>query len=154
MALGLRGGEDPAHPSGRRVFCLLGDGEIQEGQVWEAAMFAAHHALGNLIAIVDENGLQIDGACTEVMCLGGIADKFRAFGWNALEVDGHDVRALHDTLVKATEFGDLPTVIVAHTVKGKGVSFMEGNYGWHGKAPSADERAQALAELAAIEGSY
>ena len=152
MALGLRGGEDPAHPAGRRVFCLLGDGEIQEGQVWEAAMFAAHHALGNLIAVVDDNGLQIDGACNEVMCLGGIADKFRAFGWNALEVDGHDVEALHAALVEgARTFGDQPTVIVATTIKGKGVSFMEGNYGWHGKAPSPQEVEQALSELAATE---
>jgi transketolase len=153
MALGLRGGDDPAHAEGgRHVFCLLGDGEIQEGQVWEAAMFASHHALGNLVAVVDDNGLQIDGACTEVMCLLGIAEKFRAFGWNAVEVDGHDVEALHAAFVKATEPCDLPTVIVAHTVKGKGVSFMEGNYGWHGKAPSAEERAPALAELAVAEG--
>ncbi len=152
MALGLRGGEDPAHPADRRVFVLLGDGEIQEGQVWEAAMFAAHHALGNLVAIVDNNELQIDGACDEVMCLGGIADKFRAFGWNALEVDGHDVVALHAALVGATQFSELPTVIVAHTLKGKGVSFMEGNYGWHGKAPTPEERDKALSELAVAEG--
>ncbi len=151
MALGVRGGDDPAHPSSRRVFCVLGDGEIQEGQVWEATMFAAHHALGNLIAIVDDNGLQIDGACNEVMCLGGIADKFRAFGWHALEVDGHDVEALHAAMIEAIEYGDLPTVIVAHTIKGKGVSFMEGNYGWHGKAPSAEEVDQALSELATAE---
>ncbi len=153
MALGIRGGEDPAHVSGRRVFCLLGDGEIQEGQVWEAAMFAAHHALGNLIAVVDDNGLQIDGACNEVMCLGHIADKFRSFGWNALEVDGHDVEAVYAALQQATQFEDGPTVIVARTVKGKGVSFMEGNYGWHGKAPTPEERAQALAELAVGEPS-
>ena len=153
IALGLRGGEDPAHPGDRRVFCLLGDGELQEGQVWEAAMFASHHALDNLVAIVDDNGLQIDGACTEVMCLGTIADKFRSFGWRTFEVDGHDVAALHDALTSATEVEGAPAVVVAHTVKGKGVSFMEGNYGWHGKAPSAEERAQALSELAVAEGS-
>ena len=116
-------------------------------------MFAAHHGLENLVAIVDDNGLQIDGACTEVMCLGHIAQKFMAFGWRALEVDGHDVIAIHEALEKAKWRSGSPTVIVAATVKGKGVSFMEGQAGWHGKAPSADECERALAELAAAEGS-
>ena len=143
MALGLRlsGMTDGDAP---RVYVLMGDGELQEGEVWEAAMFSAHEGLGNLIAIVDANGLQIDGACTEVMCLGEIAAKFKAFGWEAIEVDGHDVEAIASALDTAAALGqerDVPVVIVAHTVKGKGVSFMENNAGWHGKAPSAEELA-------------
>ncbi len=154
LAVGLRGGEhpEPTHED-RTVFCLLGDGEIQEGQVWEAAMFAAHESLGNLVAIVDHNGLQIDGACTEVMCVGSVAAKFSAFDWHAVEIDGHDVGAIHDALQAAKAHRQGPTVIVAHTIKGKGVSFMEGEAGWHGKAPSAEQVEIALAELTAAEGS-
>jgi transketolase len=148
LAAGLRGNPD----DDRVVFCLLGDGELQEGQIWEAAMFAAHESLDNLVAIVDDNGLQIDGACSEVMCLGHIATKFKAFGWNAIEVDGHDVGALHDVMLTAKSHSDGPTVIVAKTVKGKGVSFMEDNAGWHGRAPSVEEREKALAELSQEEG--
>lgn len=149
LAVGLRSNPD----DDRTVFCLMGDGELQEGQVWEAAMFAAHHGLDNLVAIVDDNGLQIDGACTEVMCLGQIARKFEAFGWEAFEADGHDVEALHRALMAARAHSGAPAVVVAKTVKGKGVSFMEDNAGWHGKAPSADERERALAELTVNEGS-
>lgn len=149
LAVGLRSNPD----DDRSIFCLMGDGELQEGQVWEAAMFAAHHGLDNLIAIVDDNGLQIDGACTEVMCLGQIARKFEAFGWATFEVDGHDVEALHGALMAARAHSGTPAVVVAKTVKGKGVSFMEDNAGWHGKAPSADERERALAELTVNEGS-
>lgn len=154
LAAGLRGGELPENTrDDRTVFCLMGDGEIQEGQVWEAAMFAAHEGLDNLVAIVDHNGLQIDGACTEVMCLGTVAAKFAAFDWRAIEVDGHDVAALHTALTEAKAHRGGPVVVVAHTVKGKGVSFMEGDAGWHGKAPSAEQREQALTELnAVIEG--
>jgi transketolase len=149
LAAGLRGGAvDEPTLDDRTVFVLLGDGELQEGQVWEAAMFAAHNGLGNLVAIVDDNGLQIDGACTEVMCLGEIASKFSAFGWNATECDGHDVEAVRAALEKARAFTGGPSVVVARTVKGKGVSFMEDQAGWHGKAPSAEEREAALAELA------
>lgn len=137
----------------RTVYCLLGDGELQEGQVWEAAMFAAHHGLDNMVAIVDENGLQIDGACNEIMCLGGVAQKFTAFGWHATECNGHDVSEIREALVAALEHKGAPAVVVAKTVKGKGVSFMEDNAGWHGRAPSEQERAQALAEIAAaLEG--
>lgn len=154
LALGLRGGDAPPHPSDRHVFVLLGDGELQEGQVWEAAMFSAHHGLDNLVAIVDNNGLQIDGACTEVMCLGEVSGKFAAFGWNVREVDGHDVIALREALEGAREAVGAPQVVVASTVKGKGVEFMEDQAGWHGKAPSAEETAAALEVLAAaIEGS-
>ncbi len=155
LAAGLRGGQHPVPTEDdRTVFVLMGDGELQEGQVWEAAMFAAHEGLGNLVAIVDDNGLQIDGACNEVMCLGEISQKFVAFGWHAIEADGHDVSALNDALLAAKAHTSGPAVVVAKTVKGKGVSFMEGDAGWHGKAPSADEVATALAELSALsEGS-
>ena len=155
LAAGLRGGEvpEPSHDD-RSVYCLLGDGELQEGQVWEAAMFAAHEGLSNLIAIVDHNGLQIDGACNEVMCLGTVADKFRAFGWHVTEIDGHDVDAIRGALLAAKAHTGGPAMIVAHTVKGKGVSFMEGDAGWHGKSPSAEQVAIAVAELTPLtEGS-
>ncbi|GAB4280827.1 MAG: transketolase [Coriobacteriia bacterium] len=143
MALGLRlDGITEA-----TVFCLLGDGELQEGSVWEAAMSASQWELSNVVAIVDHNGLQIDGACTDVMCLGDIAAKFAAFGWGTTEVDGHDVPALVEALSRARQ-ADGPFAVVAHTVKGKGVSFMEGDAGWHGKAPSAEQAERALAELA------
>jgi transketolase len=149
LAAGLRGGEHPEDvQDDRTVYCLLGDGEIQEGQVWEAAMFAAHERLENLVAIVDHNGLQIDGACTEVMCLGAVAKKFESFDWHPIEIDGHDVHAIYDALLAAKEYRGAPVVIVAHTVKGKGVEFMEGEAGWHGKAPSADEVAAAVSQLA------
>lgn len=132
------------------VFSLLGDGECQEGQVWEAVMFAAHNKLDNLVAIIDRNELQIDG-CTEEVCgLGDVAAKFEAFGWDVAAVDGHDIEALVKVLgaAKADRNGK-PHAIVARTVKGKGVSFMEGEAGWHGKAPDADQLAQALADLGA-----
>jgi transketolase len=151
LAAGLRGAQG-AEPSldDRTVFALLGDGELQEGQVWEAAMFASHQGLDNLVAIVDDNGLQIDGACTEVMCLGQIAAKFSAFGWRTFETDGHDVVALYETLAAARAHEGGPAVVVAHTIKGRGVSFMEDLAGWHGKAPSADETERALAEITAV----
>jgi len=155
LAAGLRGGElpEPAHDD-RTVYCLMGDGELQEGQVWEAAMFAAHEGLSNLVAIVDHNGLQIDGACNEVMCLGTVADKFRSFNWHVTEVDGHDVEAVYAALMAAKAYTQGPAVIVAHTVKGKGVSFMEGDAGWHGKAPSAEQVEIAVRELTPLtEGS-
>jgi transketolase len=155
LAAGLRGGDhpEPAHDD-RTVFVLMGDGEIQEGQIWEGAMFAAHEKLSNLVGIVDHNGLQIDGACTEVMCLGTVAAKFAAFDWHVIEIDGHDVSAVREALLAAKAYQDGPAMIVAHTVKGKGVSFMEGDAGWHGKAPSAEQVTAAHAELdSSTEGS-
>ncbi len=130
------------------VFALMGDGECEEGQVWEAAMFAAHQKLGHLIAIVDHNGLQIDGKVTEVCSPESLSDKFAAFGWRVVEVDGHDIDALTEVLsaCKAQPDG-APWAVIAQTVKGKGVSFMENQAGWHGKAPTAEQCAQALAEL-------
>jgi transketolase len=136
--------------SAAQVFTLLGDGELQEGQVWEAALFAAHQKLSNLIAIIDNNGLQIDGANDQVVALGDIAEKFRAFGWQVLQVDGHDSAALQVTLSKAKADLSGPVVVVAQTIKGKGVSFMEGQCGWHGKAPNAEQCAAALTELQAL----
>jgi transketolase len=148
MALALRLAGNDA-----RVFCLLGDGELQEGEVWEAAMFAPHHGLDHVVAIVDHNGLQIDGACSEVMCLGEVAEKLDAFGWEVREADGHDVADLIDAITAPPAAEGVPVAVVAYTVKGKGVSFMEGDAGWHGKAPNAEQTAQALAELQAIMDS-
>ncbi len=130
-----------------RVFVLLGDGECDEGQVWEAAMAAAHFKVDNLTAIVDNNGLQIDGCNCDVMNLEPFADKWRAFGWHVLEIDGHDFAQIRDALAQAKQIKGQPTVIIAHTVKGRGVSFMENNVDFHGKAPTAAEMAQALKEL-------
>ena len=149
LAAGLRGGEHPENVNDdRTVFCLMGDGELQEGQVWEAAMFAAHQNLGNLVAIVDHNGLQIDGACNEVMCLGTVAAKFKAFDWAVIEIDGHDPDQIRQAFDEAKAHAAGPIVIVAHTIKGKGVSFMEGDAGWHGKAPSPEQTETARLELA------
>ncbi|HET6352074.1 MAG TPA: transketolase [Coriobacteriia bacterium] len=150
IAAGIAAGLSKPAGDDRTVFALMGDGELQEGQIWEAAMFAAHQGLSNLVGIVDYNGLQIDGACNDVMCLGEVGAKFAAFGWKVIEADGHDVEALHAALMDARAYTGGPAVVVAHTVKGKGVSFMEGDYGWHGKSPSADETAQALAEIAPL----
>jgi transketolase len=130
------------------VFCLLGDGELQEGEVWEAAMLAAHYRLGNVVAVVDLNGLQIDGPTCEVMDVGDVPAKFEAFGWNVITCDGHSVRELLDALDAARGFRDGPSVVVAVTMKGKGVSFMEGLCDWHGKAPTSEQAALALEELA------
>ena len=132
-----------------RVYCALGDGESQEGQVWEAAMFAAHYKLDNLCLVVDHNGLQIDGKVTEVMNPTPYDTKFAAFGWNVVIIDGHDFEQMEAAFANARACKGKPTVIIAMTVKGKGVSFMENQCGWHGKAPSADEYAQAVKELSA-----
>lgn len=135
------------------VFTLLGDGECQEGQVWEAAMFAAHRGLDNLVAIIDRNGLQIDGCTADVCDPGDLGAKFAAFGWDTSEVDGHDIDTLIEalTVAKADRAGK-PHVLIARTVKGKGVPFMENEAGWHGKAPNADQLAEALAALEGVEG--
>ena len=135
------------------VFALLGDGECQEGQVWEAAMFAGHRGLDNLVAVVDRNCLQIDGNTADVCDPGDIAQKLAAFGWAVREADGHDIPALVEALSAAkADRGGKPHAIVARTVKGKGVSFMENQAGWHGKAPNAEQTQTALADLAALSG--
>jgi transketolase len=131
-----------------RVYVLLGDGECDEGQVWEAAMFAPHHRMDNITAIVDHNDLQLDGRVCDIMGLEPLTDKWRAFNWNVLEINGHDMGEILKALKKAGEVREKPTVIIAHTVKGKGVSFMEGNVDFHGKAPNPQETEQALKELA------
>jgi len=129
------------------TYVLLGDGELQEGQVWEAAMAAPAFGLDRLIAIVDNNGVQLDGRVDDIMPLGNLADKFTAFGWNVMMVDGHDIRSLDATFDQARKRLHGPTVIIANTVKGKGVSFMEGKNEWHGKAISDELYDQAMAEL-------
>ena len=130
-----------------RVFAVLGDGELEEGQVWEAAMFAGFYKLNNLTAFIDFNGLQIDGDIREVMSPLPIAPKFEAFNWNVIEVNGHDLDELHNAIEAAKACTDKPTAIMMNTVKGKGVKEMEGQAGWHGKAPSAEEYEKFVAEL-------
>ena len=135
---------------GYRVYSLLGDGECQEGQVWEAAMAAAKYKLDNLCAIIDHNGLQIDGSNDEVMPVMPLDKKFEAFNWNVLSVNGHDYDALSDAFDKAAAMNNgKPTVVIMETIKGKGVSYMENNAGWHGKAPNDEQYAVAISELEA-----
>ncbi len=130
-----------------RVYTLLGDGEIEEGQVWEAAMFAGHRKLDNLVVIVDNNNLQIDGPITEVCSPYPIDKKFEAFNFHVINIDAHDFDQIRSAMKEARETKGMPTCIVMHSVKGKGVSFMENQAGWHGKAPNADEYAVAMADL-------
>ena len=146
MALGLR-----LDAKENRVYALLGDGELQEGQVWEAAMAAPHYRLDNLCALVDANALQIDGEVAKVMNVTPIAEKFRAFGWNAVEIDGHDMAAIIDALDRAEAVKGQPTMIVAHTVKGKGVHFFENKASYHGVPPSDDELPRALECLGCVD---
>ena len=130
------------------VYVLLGDGEIQEGQVWEAFMQGAHRNLSNLVAIVDRNCLQIDGSTEDVKALGSVAEKIKSFGWYVIEIDGHNIIEIYNALNEAKN-SKLPTAIIANTIKGKGVSFMENNAGWHGKAPGDEDFAKAMRELEA-----
>lgn len=130
-----------------RVYAILGDGELQEGQVWEAMMYAAHYKLDNLTAFLDHNGLQIDGDITKIMSPEPVGAKFEAFGWNVVLIDGHDINQIDDAIERAKSTKGKPTMIVAETVKGKGVSYMENQFGWHGKAPNKEQRDQAIAEL-------
>ena len=142
MAMGLKLNGSPA-----RVYAILGDGELDEGAVWEAAASAPKFALSNLTAIVDYNKVQRDGTTDEVMPLRDLEGKWKAFGWNVIRCNGHDISALHDALENAKKVADKPTVIIADTIKGKGVSFMEGKAAWHGKAIPDAELAQAIEEL-------
>ncbi|MGE4273050.1 MAG: transketolase [Desulfitobacterium sp.] len=130
-----------------RVYVVLGDGEMAEGQVWEAAMAAAHYKLDNVTAILDYNGLQIDGTTDSVMSSDPLTDKWQAFGWHVLEVDGNDIEELLAALAEAKKVKGKPTILIARTIKGKGVSFMENQVGWHGNAPNAEQAEQALKEL-------
>lgn len=130
-----------------RVYVMLGDGEIDEGQVWEAAMTSAHYKIDNLCAILDNNGLQIDGTNKEVMNIDPVTEKWKAFGWHVIEINGHEIKEIIDALNEAEKIKGKPTIIIAHTVKGKGVSFMENKVEYHGVAPTKDEYARAMKEL-------
>jgi transketolase len=130
-----------------RIYCVCGDGEMQSGQIWEAAMLGAHYKLDNVTAYLDRNKLQIDGPTEKIMGIEPISDKWKAFGWNVLEIDGHDLRQILDATDKAKEVKGKPTMIIAHTVKGKGVSFMENALSFHGKACNDEEMRKALHEL-------
>ncbi len=129
------------------IYALLGDGETEEGEVWEAAMFAAHYRLDNLIAFLDHNHLQIDGNPRDVLSPEPLNEKWRAFGWKVLEIDGHDTEQIKDAIKEAKQSSGQPVMIIAETVKGKGVSFMENQAGWHGVAPNAEQAEQAISEL-------
>ncbi len=131
------------------TYCLLGDGELQEGSVWEAAMMASHHNIDHICAIVDYNKVQENGPVNDIKNLEPLAEKWRSFGWHTLEVDGHDFKSLIPALDEFDAIKQKPTVIIAHTVKGKGISFMEGKAAWHGKAPNKEQLQAALAELEA-----
>lgn len=130
-----------------RVYALIGDGEVQEGIIWEAAMFAAHHKLDNITVFLDHNGLQIDGFNKDVMDIEPIDDKFKSFGWHVINIDGHSFEEIIKAIDEAKLTKGKPTMIIAKTIKGKGVSFMENQAGWHGKAPSEEETRKALDEL-------
>jgi transketolase len=142
IAIGLKLDRIPA-----KIYCILGDGEIQEGQVWEAAMTSAHYCLDNLCAIVDNNGLQIDGPVEEIMRVAPIHEKWTAFGWNVIEINGHKMKEILSALDDAENTKGKPTVVIAHTVKGKGVSFFEGKVEYHGVAPTPEELDRAIKEL-------
>ncbi|MDR0944383.1 MAG: transketolase [Ruminococcus sp.] len=133
--------------AGYKVYTVLGDGELEEGQVWEAAMFASHNKLDNLVAIIDNNGLQIDGKLSDVCSPMPITDKFAAFGWHVITMNAHDFDSIEKAFDEAEKIQYQPVAIVQTSVKGKGVSFMENNAGWHGKAPNAEQYEQALAEI-------
>lgn len=142
IAIGLKLDRIPA-----KTYCILGDGEIQEGQVWEAAMTSAHYCLDNLCAVVDNNGLQIDGPVEEIMRVAPIHEKWAAFGWNVIEINGHKMQEILRALDEAENTKGKPTVVIAHTVKGKGVSFFEGKVEYHGVAPTPEELEKAIKEL-------
>jgi transketolase len=154
MALALR-----MDGTSQRVYCITGDGELDEGNIWEAVMFASKYKLANLTAIVDRNNIQIDGPTERVMPLGDVAAKWRAFGWNAVEIDGNNIQAIIDACNLAKAIQNQPTVIIAHTIPGKGVDFMQNDYHWHGyfvktpNSPELDQEAQAaLHELRTLRG--
>ncbi|MBR6722197.1 transketolase [bacterium] len=141
VAISLKLDKNPAH-----VFVMMGDGELQEGNVWEAFMQAPHRGLNNLVAIIDRNRLQIDGSTENVKSLDNLADKIKAFNWKVIEIDGHNLNEIY-TAIEEAKSSDVPTAIIANTIKGKGVSFMENNAGWHGKAPGKEDYEKAIMEL-------
>ncbi len=133
-----------------KVYALIGDGEAQEGIIWEAAMFAAHYKLDNLIVFLDHNGLQIDGKNEDIMNIEPVDEKFKAFGWHVISIDGHDFEEIFNAIDEAKKVEGKPTIIIAKTIKGKGVSYMEDQVGWHGKAPSKEEAEKAMEELGGV----
>jgi transketolase len=135
-----------------QVYCLTGDGELDEGNIWESAMLAPKYGLNNLTVVVDRNNIQIDGPTEAILSLESLADKWRAFNWHVLEVDGNNIAAFVDAIREAQSISERPVVILAHTIPGKGVDFMERNYVWHGKPPNKDEAKKALAELRTLGG--
>lgn len=137
--------------SDRRIYCILGDGELQEGSVWEAAMSAAHHKLGNLTAIIDRNGVQIDGRTENVMEIEPLSEKWNSFGWEVIQCNGHDFDTMIQAFRKASKDKNKPTAIIAHTIMGKGIKSIEGDYRWHGKVPSREQLEGFLMEL--IQGN-
>lgn len=143
---------DRGQNSNRTVYCFLGDGELNEGQVWEAALLAGREKLHNLVAIVDRNNIQIDGYTENVMPLEPLADKWTAFGWHVLEIDGHNMEAIIDAAGEARAIFEKPSVIIAHTIPGKGVEMFEQDYKWHGNPPNKEQGANALAELRTLGG--
>ncbi|MCX6780990.1 MAG: transketolase, partial [Candidatus Magasanikbacteria bacterium] len=146
-ALALRLNKSRAH-----VFCLMSDGEQDEGQTWEAVLSAGKYRLNNITAFMDRNNIQIDGPTETIMPLEPVADKYRAFNWHVIEVDGHNIRAIIDACDEARSIIEKPTLILAHTTPGKGVDFMENDFEWHGKPPNADEAKAALAQLRTLGG--
>lgn len=149
IAAGKKMSSDP-----NRVYCLLGDGELEEGEVWESLMWAAQHKVDNLVAMVDWNNQQIDGTVENVGGLGDLAAKWKAFGWRVIEADGHDFDSILAAFAQAEQGTGRPTVILFHTVMGKGVDFMEGTCAWHGKAPSEEQALQALSQIPETLGDY
>jgi transketolase len=147
MALGLK--MDHKH---NQIYLVMSDGEQQEGQIWEAVMFAGKNKLNNITAIMDRNNIQIDGYTENIMPLEDLSDKYRAFGWHVLEVDGHNVQKIIDACMEAKAIYEKPTMIIAHTIAGKGVDFMEGNYLWHGMPPNKEQAVKALDELRTLRG--
>lgn len=136
----------------RWVYCMMGDGELDEGNIWEAAMFAGKYKLHNLIGIIDRNNIQIDGSTESVMPLEDLKAKWESFGWHVVEVDGHNIESVIDTCSMARAITEKPTVIIAHTVPGKGVSFMEYDFHWHGAPPNSEQAKEALAKLRSLDG--
>jgi len=147
VALGLKMDKKP-----NRVYCMMGDGECNEGQIWEAVMDGFHYKIDNLCGIVDKNRLQIDGWTKDVKNMDPMGDKWKAFGWHVIEIDGHNMEEILKAFEEAKTVKGKPTVIIANTTKGKGVSFMENQAGWHGKAPNDEEAKQALADIDKMEG--
>ena len=148
QALGMAYHVRYLHPQPKRfVYCLMGDGELDEGNIWEAAMFASKYNLSNMIGIVDRNNIQIGGSTEDVMPLEDLQGKWRSFGWHVQEIDGHNMESICEAVSMARAVTDRPSIIIAHTIPGKGVDFMEGDYHWHGKVPTVEEAQRALAQL-------